>query len=58
MTSETSDIRIGDRVRHAYGHTTGVVIGLIAERREAVALVALEGKLPRELPVGALERIR
>lgn len=58
MTSEIAEIKVGDRVRDTCGRTIGLVIGLVAKRREALALVAFEGKLPREVPVGALERIR
>lgn len=58
MNSETNEIKVGDRVRHLSGRTAGVVIGLIAKRREVLALVAFEGELPRAVPVGALQRIR
>lgn len=57
VTSETIEIMVGDRVLHRRGRTPGVVIGLV-KRREALALVAFEGQLPREVPVGALEPIR
>jgi hypothetical protein len=58
MTSETTEIKVGDRVLYPCGRAAGVVIRLVTERRKALALVAFEGKLPCEVPVGELKRIR
>lgn len=53
--ASTRPIGVGDRVRFLSAREVGLVIAMVDE--SGCARVAFEGRLPVELPVGALVRV-